>query len=102
MKLAYEMFLRSGEFLPFGQTDAGLVVWNGLKHQLPEGELPQTLSLEDDLCCMRKFLSLTIFTAASVLPVPRVREQLPQQEDIQVGLAYCFWRLRQFFALRNK
>ena len=38
MKLAYEMFLRSGEFLPMGQTDAGLLVWNGLKHNLPEGE----------------------------------------------------------------
>ena len=44
MQLAYEMFLRSGEFLPFGNTDAGLVIWNGLKHKLPEGELQLDLS----------------------------------------------------------
>ena len=46
MKLAYEMFLRSGEFLPFGQTDAGLVVWNGLKHHLPEGGHSPSLNQE--------------------------------------------------------
>ena len=38
LALAYDLFLRVGHFYPFGLTDAGLMVWNGQKNQLPEGE----------------------------------------------------------------